>query len=113
MNKETLKGHLDALLLATVEEKPAHGYAIIENLRRLSDGAFDLPEGTIYPALHRLEHAELLSSDWHEEPGIRRRRIYHITRKGHAALAEHRFEWDSFSAGVNTVLRGVPCTNPI
>jgi PadR family transcriptional regulator PadR len=62
MKAEELKGHLDLLLLAAVQARSAHGYAIIEELRRLSGGTFDLPEGTVYPALHRLERAGLLSS---------------------------------------------------
>ena len=59
MNAETLKGHLDLLLLAAVQRRPTHGYAIADTLRARSDGAFDLPEGTLYPALHRLERAGL------------------------------------------------------
>ena len=55
MTGEMLKGHLTFLILAAVEPTPAHGYIVIENLRRRSGGAFDLPEGTVYPALHRLE----------------------------------------------------------
>ena len=62
MTSEQLKGHLDPLVLAILEQGPAHGYAIIESLRERSGGAFDLPEGTIYPALHRLERAGTLRS---------------------------------------------------
>ena len=64
MNAETLKGHLDLLLLAALQPQAAHGYAIAEKLRASSDGTFDLPEGTLYPALHRLERAGLLTSRW-------------------------------------------------
>lgn len=64
MSGEALKGHLDMLLLAAVQARPLHGYALIEELRRRSHGAFDLPEGTVYPALHRLEQAGLLESTW-------------------------------------------------
>jgi PadR family transcriptional regulator PadR len=72
MKAETLKGHLDLLLLAAVQSGPAHGYAVAETLRARSNGAFDLPEGTLYPALHRLEHAGLLSSRWSEVNGRRK-----------------------------------------
>jgi PadR family transcriptional regulator, regulatory protein PadR len=75
MRADVLKGHLDLLLLAIVEDGPHHGYAVIEELRRRTDGAIDLPEGTIYPALHRLERAGLLTSAWSEVNG-RRRRTY-------------------------------------
>src|SRR5258705_5669667 len=103
MNAETLKGHLDLLLLAAVEPQPAHGYAIAEPLRTRSDGAFDLPEGTLYPALHRLERAGLLSSRWSEVNG-RRRRVYQLTRVGHRALATRQGEWRDFARAVHAVV---------
>ena len=68
---ESLRGHLDLLLLAALRPGPAHGYAIIEELRRRSGGTFDLPEGTIYPALHRLERQGLIESEWSDASGRR------------------------------------------
>ena len=100
---EALKGHLDLLLLAVLENNPAHGYAIIETLRQRSGGTFDLPEGTIYPALHRLERDGLLESDWSEEAG-RRRRIYRLTPKGLQALAKRQQEWLQFSQAVQSTM---------
>ena len=100
---EALKGHLDLLLLAILAEGPAHGYGMIETLRRRSRGAFDLPEGTIYPALHRLEGQSFLSSDWTEEKR-RRRRIYRLTPKGRQALTKHQQEWQKFSQAVNATI---------
>src|SRR3982074_2348832 len=88
MEAEMLKGHLDAIVLAAFEAGPAHGYAIIETIRQRSAGTFDLPEGTVYPALHRLEQAGLLSSAWTTPPGGRRRRVYSLTKAGSAALAQ-------------------------
>lgn len=108
MKGEILKGHLDLLLLAVLQDGPAHGYAIVEQLRSRSGGAFDLPEGTIYPALHRLEAADLIESHWEPYAG-RRRRIYALTAVGRAALAEQRGTWERFVAGVNAVLSGEPC----
>jgi PadR family transcriptional regulator PadR len=105
MNAETLKGHLDLLLLAAVQSNPSHGYAIADTLRTRSDGAFDLPEGTLYPALHRLERAGLLSSKWSEVNG-RRRRVYQLTRIGHRALAERHGEWRDFARAVHAVVEG-------
>jgi PadR family transcriptional regulator len=102
---EALKGHLDLLLLAAVRATPAHGYAIIETLRERSGGAFDLPEGTVYPALHRLERAGLLSSSWSDETG-RRRRVYQLTRSGRAALDRHHDDWRRFAEGVSAVVEG-------
>ncbi|MAG35630.1 MAG: PadR family transcriptional regulator [Dehalococcoidia bacterium] len=103
MKGEALKGHLDMLLLAALQAGAAHGYAIIAALRERSGGTFDLPEGTIYPALHRLEQSGLLQSSW-TVVGGRRRRVYELTKQGHAALAERREEWLSFSGAVASVL---------
>src|ERR1700748_1573419 len=98
MNRERLKGHLDMLLLSVLSAGPAHGYAIITSLRARSDGTFDLPEGTVYPALHRREDAGLLSSSWPEGDG-RKRRVYALTGKGETALAAQRTEWKRFNGG--------------
>ena len=105
MSAEQLKGHLDALVLAIIERGPAHGYAIIESLRERSGGVFDLPEGTIYPALHRLEHAGTIASRL-EVVGGRERRVYRLSARGRAALGERRTNWSVFSTAVEQVLRG-------
>ena len=102
MRPEALKGHLDSLILAVVEAEPAHGYAIIERLKQRSGGKLSLPEGTVYPALHRLEAAGLLSSSWSE--GSRRRRVYRLTRSGRRELAGRRGEWKAFSNVMEAVL---------
>ena len=96
MRAEFLKGHLDFLLLAALETRAAHGYAVVEKMRRRSEGAFDLPEGTVYPALHRLERCGLLVSRWSEVAG-RKRRTYRLTNRGRRSLARHREEWTSFA----------------
>jgi DNA-binding PadR family transcriptional regulator len=96
MKGESLKGHLDLLLLAILAERPQHGYAIIEDLRRRSGGTFELPEGTVYPALHRLEADGLLKSGWVTHGG-RRRRVYQVTRRGRKELVLQRGEWREFS----------------
>ncbi len=103
MLSEALKGHLDLLLLSVLESGPAHGYAIIDSLRRRSRGTFTLPEGTIYPALHRLEEAGLLTSAWSEEAG-RRRRVYAISHKGSQVLAQRQQDWRQFSQAVEATL---------
>jgi transcriptional regulator len=103
MSAERLKGHLDLLLLAAVSAREAHGYAIADTLRRRSGGVFDLPEGTIYPALHRLERAGWLRSAWREEEG-RRRRVYQITAKGERALARQREEWGAFARAIRSIV---------
>jgi PadR family transcriptional regulator PadR len=107
MHLDALKGHLDGLLMAVVADEPSHGYAIIEQLRRRSLGAFDLPEGTIYPALHRLERAGLLASEWVREDG-RRRRLYRLTTKGRTALAASKRDWHGFAHAVDAVFGEAP-----
>ncbi len=91
-----LKGHLDMIVLAALSGGPAHGYAVIQEIYRRSRGAFDLPEGTIYPALHRLEQAGLLRSRWTTAESGRQRRVYSLTRRGQRALADHRAVWQRF-----------------
>lgn len=107
MRSETLKGHLDLLLLAIVEDGPRHGYSVIEELRRRTADALDLPEGTIYPALHRLQKAGLLTSAWDDKTG-RRRRVYSLTAGGRRAVREKRAEWQAFTAAVQGVLAPWP-----
>jgi PadR family transcriptional regulator len=107
MRAETLKGHLDGLLLASLEAGPRHGYAIMEMLRAGSDGQLDLPTGTIYPALRRLERAGLLAGAW-DEAGGRRRRVYSLTTAGRRALAAERGTWRNFSATVTALLEPAP-----
>lgn len=103
MRPETLKGHLDAMLLAVLERGSLHGYAVIDALRAGSGGRFDLPTGTIYPALHRLERAGLVKSTWSVVSG-RRRRSYELTAAGHRALADERTVWREFVIGVGSLL---------
>ncbi|MGD2061156.1 MAG: helix-turn-helix transcriptional regulator [Acidimicrobiia bacterium] len=104
MRGQALKGHLDLLLLAVLSDGAKHGYSIIEELKTRSDDQFDLPEGTVYPALHRLEKAGLLESDWTEVNG-RRRRTYRVTKRGRAALGEKREVWQEFSDAITSVLK--------
>jgi transcriptional regulator len=103
MKPDTLNGQLDPLILATVAEEPAHGYAILQRLKERSSGAFDLAEGTIYPALHRLERDGLLSSSWSTDSG-RRRRVYRVTRSGTSALEVRRREWKQFARAIEAVM---------
>jgi DNA-binding PadR family transcriptional regulator len=100
---ETLKGHLDSLILAVLAGGPAHGYAIIEELKLRSRGTFSLPEGTVYPALHRLERAGLLASGWSNASG-RKRRVYKLTARGRRRLDTSKREWSDFARAVEAVL---------
>lgn len=103
MRAEALKGHLDGLLLAALEAGPRHGYAVIQELQVRSAGEVDLPTGTVYPALHRLERAGLIGSDW-TRTGGRRRRVYALTDAGRRALGAERDQWSTFVATLDGVL---------
>lgn len=103
MKAEELKGHLDGLILAVVSRGPLHGYAVIEALKARSGGNLALPEGTVYPALHRLEAEGLLSSEWSTASG-RRRRVYSITRRGEKELGASRERWRLFANTIEAVM---------
>ena len=100
-----LKGHLDMIVLAALSAGPAHGYAVIEEIKRRSAGAFDLPEGTIYPVLHRLEEAGLLSGRWMTAESGRRRRVYSLTARGRKALSRQRAVWNRFTGAIGGLFR--------
>jgi PadR family transcriptional regulator len=100
---DRIHGHLDLLILSVVAGGPKHGYAIISQLSEKSGGRFDLPEGTVYPALHRLERRGLLESSW-AEGSTRRRRVYRITDDGNTARKREQSAWAEFATGVESVL---------
>jgi PadR family transcriptional regulator PadR len=104
MRPDTLRGHLDALILSVLEQHAVHGYAVIEALQAASGGALDLPTGTVYPALRRLERAGYVKSEW-STVGGRKRRTYELTGSGRRMLADERTEWRSFAAVIDGVLR--------
>ena len=103
MKGQALKGHLEMLLLAVIRDGATHGYAIIEQLCERSGGTFDLPEGTIYPALHRLERFGAVKSRW-ADVGGRRRRVYALTLSGRRLLTTQERGWDLFTKAVGSVL---------
>jgi DNA-binding PadR family transcriptional regulator len=103
MPSGSLKNNVDLLLMGVLRHGPAHGYAIIATLRERSEGEFDLAEGTIYPALHRLEQAGLVSSSVEVAQG-RRRRTYALTPRGRKEFAAQRREWQGFVAGMQAVI---------
>ena len=100
---QALKGHLDTLLLASLEAGPRHGYAVRESLRAASGAQFDLPTGTIYPALRRLEAAGLVRGTWSDAAG-RRRRLYDLTPAGRRKLTGDRAAWRDFASAVTAIL---------
>jgi DNA-binding PadR family transcriptional regulator len=104
---DALRGHLETMALAALETGEAHGLEVLRRLTEAGCGAVRLKEGSLYPALYRLEHAGLIASGWEEPPpGSRgpRRRVYRITRKGARRLAAGRAEWRQFVEVVGTIL---------
>lgn len=107
MKVDRVKGHLDLVLLGILSHAPGHGYAVITALRERTEGMLDLTEGSVYPALHRLEDLGLLVSDW-QPVGGRRRRMYRVTTAGERALHAERSDWRALVAAVEAVLRPSP-----
>jgi DNA-binding PadR family transcriptional regulator len=104
---DILRGHLESMALAALERGEAHGFEIWRRLQDAGSGALRLKEGSLYPALYRLEAAGLISSSWEEDRGDRRgprRRIYHITPKGSRRLADGRVEWKQFVNVVGLII---------
>jgi DNA-binding PadR family transcriptional regulator len=95
--------NVDLLLMGVLRRGPAHGYAIITALRERSDGEFELAEGTIYPALHRLERSGLIESAIESVQG-RRRRTYALTARGRKEFASRRRAWQGYVASMQAVI---------
>jgi len=104
MRSDALKGHVDLLLLSVLEDAPAHGYRLAEALRDRSEATFDLAEGTLYPALYRLERQGLIRSDWRVTENSRRARYYSLTPPGRRHLNQELAEWRRMSRAINLVL---------
>jgi PadR family transcriptional regulator, regulatory protein PadR len=103
VNKELLKGSTGMLILSLLDQKEMYGYQLIKELERLSEGTFDLKEGTLYPILHGMETEKWLDSYWEMADG-RKRKYYRITDQGKRQLQEKKREWQFFSGAVDRVL---------
>jgi PadR family transcriptional regulator PadR len=102
--RELLKGSTDTLLLALLSERPMYGYEILREIEQRSKGYFHMKEGTLYPALHRLERESLIEGLWRTAPGGQYRRYYAISARGAEQLQLRRSEWQSFSRAINMVM---------
>jgi DNA-binding PadR family transcriptional regulator len=107
--RELLKGSTDSLLLCLIKSQPMYGYQIIKKLEKKSDGYFQFKEGTLYPALHRLEKTGLIKGKWEQLSGGQERRYYYITEKGQKALDERLAIWRGFYEAVNLIMLPVTC----
>ena len=104
MDTELLKGTLSLLILSLLNRKPMYGYEIAATVHRDTDGAFQWREGSLYPSLHKMEQGGLIVGEWEEKETGRKRRYYHITKEGRAALKEKLESWSELCAAVNTIL---------
>ena len=102
---ELMKGSSESLLLCLISQQPMYGYQIIKELERKSQGYFKFKEGTLYPALHRLEKAGLILGKWQMLPSGRRRRYYYITDKGQRLLAVKKSQWQDFLTAMNLIIK--------
>jgi len=103
-DSELLKGSTDCLVLSILADAPAYGYDIIRQLRARSSGYFEFREGTLYPALHRMEKNGLIEGRWQTLPGGQERRYYYLTQRGAEALEARRTTWADFCTAVRAVL---------
>ena len=104
MDSRLLWGMVDMLILDVISRGPSYGYQIAQTVMSQSKGYFELKEGSLYPALHRVERQKLLASHWEETADSRRRKFYRLTPMGKQALEAKRDEWARFTEGVNGVL---------
>ncbi len=103
MDTRLLTGMVETLILEIASQGASYGYEISQTVVGRSQGTFELKEGSLYPALHRLERQKLLASFWQEADG-RRRKYYKLTAAGQKALSARKHEWHQFASGVNSIL---------
>lgn len=102
---DALQGTLDLLVLKVLRRGPHHGYGIAADIQSISDDILRVEEGSLYPALHRMEHLGWISADWQMTANNRRARVYRLTRTGEKRLAEEQDKWTRLTKGVTKVLR--------
>jgi transcriptional regulator len=99
------QGTLDLLVLQIISLEPLHGYAIAQRLRQMSREVVQVTQGTLYPALHRLENRGYLAADWRASDTGREAKFYRLTRKGRARLDAEAANWERLTAAIGTILR--------
>jgi PadR family transcriptional regulator PadR len=102
---EFLKGTLDMLILKVVVAGPIHGYAISQRIQQISKDFFQVPQGSLYPALHRLEERGWLDAEWKDSSTGREAKFYKVTRKGKKQLEAEVLHWEQLSDAVSLILR--------
>ena len=102
---DLIQGTLDLLILRTIALEPMHGWAIAQRIQQISDQLLRVQQGSLYPALHRLEHQGWIVADWGASENNRRARFYSLTKAGRKQLDIEVSKWERLSAGVNLVLQ--------
>ncbi|HUL72514.1 MAG TPA: PadR family transcriptional regulator [Vicinamibacterales bacterium] len=102
---DVLQGTLDMLILKVVAREPLHGYAIAQEIGRISRALLQVPQGSLYPALHRLENRGLLSATWTETESGRSAKVYRVTRQGRARLEREMADWRRLSEAIQLILQ--------
>jgi transcriptional regulator len=107
-NAELLPGTLDMLILKAVSLRPQHGYGVLLRVRQISGGALDIPQGSLYPALYRLEHQGLLVTEWGQSENNRKAKFYSLSPPGRRRLREETAGWARLSAAISAALDATP-----
>jgi len=102
---DLLQGTLDLLILKTLERAPLHGYALAQAINRTSRALIQVPQGSLYPALHRLENKGLLAAEWIETEAGRDAKVYRLTKKGRARLDAEIADWERLSEAIGLILQ--------
>ena len=101
---DLIQGTLDLLILRTIAIEPMHGWAIAQRIEQISDELLKVQQGSLYPALHRLEHQGWITAEWGTSEANRKARFYSLTGAGRKQVAVEKSKWERLSAGVNLVL---------
>jgi transcriptional regulator len=107
-NAELLPGTLDMLILKAVSLKPLHGYGVLQRIRQISGDALEIPQGSLYPALYRLEHQQLIAAEWGVSDNNRRAKYYTLTAAGRKRLREETAGWNRLASAIALALNTAP-----
>jgi transcriptional regulator len=100
-----IQGALDLLILKTLSREPKHGWAIAKRIQQVSKDVLQIPQGSLYPALHRLEHQGWIRAEWRDTEAGRHAKYYSLTRSGRAQLSSELKNWDRLSSAIGLVLQ--------
>lgn len=103
-NADLLPGTLDMLILKAVSLKPLHGYGVLGRIRQISGNALDIPQGSLYPALYRLEHQDLIAAEWGQSDNNRKAKYYTLTPAGRRRLREETAGWNRLATAIGAAL---------